>query len=190
MRPLALAAALMLTALPALADWTLDGDASTIGFVTIKNGGTAKAHRFSGLSGSVSAQGTAEVSIPLDSVETFIDIRTERMREILFRVADHPAATISAALDMEALGSRAPGDRLTEEIDITVSTNGAEAAYLGAVTVTRIDDGMVAVTTARPVIADARDLGYEDGVAQLRDIAGLDAISPAVPVTFDLVFTK
>lgn len=180
MRPLALAAALMLTALPALADWTLDGDASTIGFVTIKNGGTAKAHRFSGLSGSVSAQGTAEVSIPLDSVETFIDIRTERMREILFRVADHPAATISAVLDMEALGSRAPGDRLTQEIDITVSTNGAEAAYLGA----------VAVTTARPVIADARDLGYEDGVAQLRDIAGLDAISPAVPVTFDLVFTK
>lgn len=190
MRPLALAAALMLTALPALADWTLDGDASTIGFVTIKNGGTAEAHRFSGLSGSVSAQGTAEVSIPLDSVETFIDIRTERMREILFRVADHPAATISAALDMEALGSRAPGDRLTQEIDITVSTNGAEAAYLGAVTVTRIDNGMVAVTTARPVIADARDLGYEDGVAQLRDIAGLDAISPAVPVTFDLVFTK
>jgi hypothetical protein len=40
------------------------------------------------------------------------------------------------------------------------------------------------------MIADTLDLGYEDGVAQLREIAGLDSISPAVSVTFDLVVTR
>lgn len=191
MRILTLAAALTLTALPAFAaNWTLDSDASAIGFVTIKNGETAEAHRFSGLSGSVSDAGAASVSIPLASVETFIDIRNERMREMLFKVASYPAATVSADLDMTAFETLATGDRMTQEIDITIATNGTEAEYFGDVIVTRIGDNMVAVSTARPFIADARDMGYEEGVAQLREVAGLDAISPAVPVTFDLVFTK
>lgn len=191
MRTLTLAVALTLTTLPAVAaDWTLDGATSTIGFVTTKNGDTAEAHSFEGLSGSVTGAGAAEVSIPLASVETFIDIRNERMREFLFKVADFPAATVNADLDMAALEKLAVGERMTQEIEIVVATNGTEADYFGDVTVTRVGDNMVAVTTARPFIADARDLGYEEGVAKLQELASLEAISPAVPVTFDLFFTK
>lgn len=190
MRTLVLTTVLALTTMPALADWTLDGDKSTLGFVTTKNGSTSESHMFSGLSGSVSEAGAAKVSIPLASVETFIDIRNERMREFLFKVADFPAAVISAEIDMAAFDGMAAGDRTTQEIEIVVATNGTEADYFGDVSITKINDKMVAVSTARPFITDARDLGYEDGVAKLQELASLEAISPAVPVTFDLVFAK
>ena len=190
MRPIALPLALILLAGPALADWTLDDERSTMGFVTIKNGDTAEASMFSGLEGGVAEDGTATISIPLASVETFIDIRNERMRELLFRVADFPMATVTASIDMDALAALAPGDRAMSDVEITVAVNGAEADYPGSVSITRIDEGTVAVGTARPLIADARDLGYEGGLDDLREIAGLDAISPAVPVTFDLLFTR
>lgn len=190
MRRLLLAAALTGIALPAAAEWSLKGDASTLGFVTIKNGDTAEAHSFSGLEGGVDEKGVAEISIPLSSVETFIDIRNERMRDILFRVADFPAATVTAEIPMADLADLADGERATSELDLTLAANGAEAYYFAEVAITRIGPDLVAVSTVRPMIADARDLGYEEGVAQLREIAGLDSISPAVPVTFDLLFTR
>ncbi|WP_179380889.1 YceI family protein [Jannaschia marina] len=190
MRTLILTTSLALMTSPAFAGWALDGDKSTMGFVTIKNGETSEAHSFSGLSGSVADDGTAEVSIPLASVETFIDIRNERMREFLFKVADFPAATVSAAIDMAAYEDLAIGDRTTTEIDVTVATNGTEADYFGDISVTRISDTMVEVATTRPFIADARDFDYEDGVAKLRELASLDSIAPSVPVTFNLIFTK
>ncbi len=185
----ALIAALIFAALPAAAaDWTLSGDASALGFVTIKNGDTAEAHSFSGLSGSVTEDGAASVTVPLVSVETFIDIRNERMRDILFAAA--PSATITAQIDLDALADLEPGARRMQELEVTLSANGQEVDYFTDVAITRIAEGAVSVSTVRPMIADARDLGYDSGVEQLREIAGLDSISPAVPVSFDLMFTQ
>ncbi len=171
-------------------DWTLSSDTSSIGFVSIKNGDTAESHMFSGLSGGVSDAGAVEVSIPLANVETFIDIRNERMRDILFKVADFPAATVSAEIPLDDFADLEVGARQSTDIEITVAANDSDAVYDAAVYVTRISDASVAVSTARPVIADIRDFNYDDGIEQLREIAGLDSISPAVPVTFDLVFEQ
>ncbi|QPH52330.1 YceI family protein [Pontivivens ytuae] len=172
------------------ADWTLDSEASTVGFVTVKEGEIAEAHSFDDLTGTVAEGGEATVSIPLASVETLIDIRNERMREILFDVANFPEATVSAEIDLAAYESLGEGERTQDDITITVATNDHEATYDATVNVTRIGADRVAVSTARPVLTDARDFGYGDGVAQLREIAGLEAISPAVPVNFDLVFDR
>ncbi|MFQ6553659.1 YceI family protein [Aestuariibius insulae] len=171
-------------------DWTLSSDASSVGFVSIKNGDTAESHMFSGLTGAVSDAGAVEVSIPLANVETFIDIRNERMRDILFKVADFPAATVSTEIVLDDFADLAVGTRRATDVEITVAANDSDASYDAALYVTRISDTAVAVSTARPVIADIRDFNYDDGIEQLREIAGLDAISPAVPVTFDLVFEQ
>ncbi|MEM7711172.1 MAG: YceI family protein [Pseudomonadota bacterium] len=189
MRAHVLIAALACLAMPAAAaDWTLEPDASALGFVTIKNGDTAESHSFSGLSGTVAEDGAASVTVPLVSVETFIDIRNERMRDILF--AASPQAEITAQIDLDMLADLAPGTRRMQELEVTLAANGQEVDYLTEVAVTRIADSAVSVSTVRPLIADARDLAYDGGVEQLREIAGLDAISPAVPVSFDLMFTK
>ena len=79
MRPLFAAAALGVAACspPAPAamstldgDWTVDSGASRFSFVSVKAGTLAEAHTFSGLMGTVMANGDAEIEIPLSSVET------------------------------------------------------------------------------------------------------------------------
>lgn len=189
---IAAALAALSLAAPAAAGeaWSLDGASSSMGFVTIKNGDTAESHSFSDLSGSVADDGTVEVTIPLASVETLIDIRNERMREFLFNVAATPEAVVAATIDMDALSDLGMGERRAQEVEVTLKTNGTEADYYADVVVTRVGENAVAVSTSKPMIADARDLGYEGGVAKLQELAGLDAISPAVPVTFDLMFTR
>lgn len=186
---IALTAALLCLAVPAnAANWTLSSEASTLGFVTIKNGDTAEAHNFSGLTGVVGEDGAATVTIPLVNVETFIDIRNERMRDILFAAA--PKATVTAQIDLDALADLAPGSRRMDELKVTLAANGQEVDYFADIAITRVAEDMVSVSTALPLITDARDLGYVEGVEELRNIAGLDSISPAVPVTFDLMFEQ
>ena len=46
------------------------------------------------------------------------------------------------------------------------------------------------VFTARPVLVNAADFGLESGVTALQQVAGLKAISSAVPVTLQLLFVQ
>lgn len=184
-----LAACLALTASPVLA-WTLDDTASSISYVTIKNGDTAEANLLTSLEGSVSEEGIATVDISLASVETFIDIRNERMREILFQVADFPLASIAAEIDMEKLAAMGAGETAESEFGLTVETHGTTANYGATAYVTRISEDRVIVNSKAPVIVYASDLGYEEGIAKLREIAGLDSIQTVVPVSFNLAFDR
>ena len=77
------------------ASWALDEDASSVHFVTVKNAVIAETHEFLEISGAVAAE-EAAVSIALGSVETLIAIRNERMREMLFEVANYPKAILTA----------------------------------------------------------------------------------------------
>ncbi|MEM8789534.1 MAG: YceI family protein [Pseudomonadota bacterium] len=180
-----LAAALLAT--PAAADWAVDGAASSIGFVSIKNGDVAESHMFRAVSGGVSGD-RAEVEIGLGSVETYIDIRNERMRKMLFDLEKFPIAAVSAQIDLAALEALEPGARTQLDTEVLVTANGAEAPYDARLNVTRLTADRVAVSAAEPVLLHVEDLGYGPGIEALREVAGLDAISPVVPVTFDLVF--
>jgi hypothetical protein len=189
MRMTFLAAGLSLLAAPAFA-WTLDNTSSSISYVTIKNGETAEANLLSDLSGKVGDDGAATVDISLASVETFIDIRNERMREFVFKVVDFPLATVTANLDMAALSAMEAGSTAEAEFEVTVAANGTEAAYDAMAYVTRVGEGRVQVSSKAPIIVYAEDLGYEGGVSKLQEIAGLDSIQTTVPVSFNLAFDK
>ena len=111
----AMAAALFIAASAAAqADWTLDADASRLSFISTKNVDKAEVHYFRELSGAVSGDGEARVEVPLDSVETAIQIRNTRMREFLFETGDYPNLVVSAAVDpavLEAAGHRTSSSR-------------------------------------------------------------------------------
>lgn len=188
---LALGALLTGLALPlAAADWSVVSEASSIGFVSVKDGDIAETHEFGSLSGAVGADGAAKIDIALGSVETRVDIRNERMRDVLFQVAQFPIASVAAEIDMAALETLGIGERAEIDTFVTVAANGTEADYDAFLNVTRIGDDRVSVSAREPVAIDVHDFGYEGGVAQLQEIAGLDAISPIVPVTFDIVFGR
>ena len=52
----------------------------------------------------------------------------------------------------------------------------------------KVDAGTVMVASTKPLVIDAAKFGMSDGVEKLREIAGLDSISNAVPVTFVMTF--
>ena len=171
-------------------DWQLDGETSSVGFVSIKSGEIAEAHRFTDLTGSVTEDGTAELLIALDSVETGIDIRNERMREHLFQTGAYPQARLTARIDLAALEGLEPGQRTTLPLQGTLELHGVSLPVETEVTVTDLNGERVLVETTQPVLLHADDFGLTGGLATLQDLAGLPSITPVVPVTASLVFER
>lgn len=168
--------------------WQLAADQSNVAFVSVKAGNVGEAHSFKTLSGSVEPDGTVAVAIDLASVDTGIDVRNQRMRDMLFEVANFPDAKLTAKIDPNAVKALKPGERKMMTVPVTVDLHGTTNSIEAALNVTRIGEDSVLVETAKPLIIDASAVGLEAGVEKLREVAKLPAISPAVPVTASLVF--
>jgi polyisoprenoid-binding protein YceI len=170
--------------------WTLDAAGSRLGYVSIKAGEVAENNRFDKLSGAVAADGTATLDIDLASVNTGVDIRNERMREIFFEVAGNPKAVVTAKLDPAAFAGLAVGQAITRPLKATVALKGATSEVETDVLVTRVSDDRVTVAPTAPVIISTDMFGLTDELGELRALAQLPSITPAVPVTFTLAFTR
>lgn len=173
----------------AWAQWELDAARSSVNFTSIKNDSIAEVHRFAALQGSVGKDGKVQLVISLDSVETLIAIRNERMREMLFETVTFPTASVSAAVAPELLATLADGVTVATDLSFTLALHGAEKSFTAPVVLTGESGGGIQVFTPAPVIVNAAEFGLEAGVAALQSVAGLKAISTAVPVTVHLVFT-
>ncbi|MDA7840219.1 YceI family protein [Luminiphilus sp.] len=181
-------AALLLMTQATLADWRLTS-ASKVGYVSIKNNAIAEHNVFSGVTGSLSKKGQLKINIDLSTVETQVDIRNQRMRELFFEVMQYPQAVVTAELDVQELAQIDSGAPLEIVKPFTLSLHGVEAtaeAHLRVVAV----GGRAWVSTVRPILISAADFGLEGGVSALQKIAGLEAIAAVVPVSIDLKFVK
>lgn len=172
------------------ATWNLDSAASRLTYVSIKAGEVAETNRFDRLSGTVAPDGTASLAIDLASVDTGVETRDERMREVFFQVADNPAARITAKLDPAAFARLAVGQSLTRPLKASVTIKGATANVDTEVLVTRVADDRITVIPTAPVIISTDMFGLTDELGELRAMAQLPSITPAVPVSFILVFAR
>ena len=170
--------------------WALDPAGSRLSYVSIKAGEVAEANRFDTLSGTVAEDGTASLDIDLASVNTGVDIRNERMREIFFDVAGNPKATVTAKLDPAAFAGLAVGQSLTRPLKASVTIKGASSDVETEVLVTRVAEDRVTVVPTAPVIISTDMFGLTDELGELRALAQLPSITPAVPVTFSLAFKR
>ncbi len=174
--------------LASIANWSLDSGTSRIGFVSIKSGEIIEVHHFSNLSGQITATGSAVVDIPLDQVETKIDLRNERMREMFFETGTYPVAKITATVNPEDFKSLSSGMRMQTQIEGILSLHGVEAPVTADVFVTRIAEQRVEIASVEPVIVYLEDFNLTSGLEALREVAGLPSITASSPVTFTLVF--
>ena len=94
--------------LSAHADWYLDGESSRLSFVSTKNVNISEVQRFLVLHGKVDPKGLAEVEVELDSVNSGIPLRDERMRKDLFEIQTFPEALITAQIDLRPINDLAP----------------------------------------------------------------------------------
>lgn len=185
--PLAIAA--LLISGTSWAQWQLVSDSSAVNFVSIKNASVAENHSFGSLSGAIGTDGAVQLTIVLDSVDTGIEIRDQRMREVLFETVDFPVARVTASVDPAILRTVTAGGTVSTDLPVKLSLHGIEKELVIPVLAVGEAGGDLQVLTPSPVLLDASDFGLAAGIAALQQIAGLQSISTAVPVSVLLVFS-
>lgn len=168
--------------------WTLATADSRLAFVSIKNDAVGEVHRFPALAGKVDAGGKLALEITLDAVETGIPIRNERLRTMMFDTAAHPTAKVSAQVDAAAVRALPVGASLNVSTPVTLDLHGLSGELPGELRITHVSARQWRVSTEAPLIVNAASFGLGDGVEALRNVAKLQAISAAVPVTASLLF--
>lgn len=171
-------------------DWTIVEAESTLTFDTVKNGDIDETHELSGISGFSDADGSIRITLDMNSVETFIDIRNERMREHLFQTSEHPVAEVRAEYDLSTLEDMAVGASLDVGLPFILTMRGVAVDFSTDVRITRLDADRVRVQSAQPVQISALALDLMDGIDTLQELAGLDSIARQVPVSFVIEFER
>ena len=184
-----LSLAALASAAPAWAEWQV-ADNSGIQFVSIKNNTIGEISHFDMISGTVGDQGAVEVRVALDSVETSIGIRNDRMKKMLFEVGLYPEAVITAQLSEEAMAAAGSSSGAAVPVVLQIDLHGQVVSKDAVLTVSATDAGGFSATTSQPILLNAAEFNLEDGVAALQSVAGLNAISRVIPVTASLNFTK
>ena len=185
-----LIASTLIVAGPCFAAWSLDNDASQVSFVSVKAGDAGEVHRFTEISGGLSADGDASVTIQLASVDTLIPLRDERMRELLFQTELFPTALLSANIDMDALNAIGPGESMDMTANLILDLHDQQIKLAAEMIVARLGDHRLMVSSRKPVIVNAASVDLVNGIEALRAIANLPSISKAVPVSFVLTFEE
>lgn len=122
-KPLAFAL-LAAAAVPAHADWYLDNESSRLSFVTTKNTEIAEVQRFLVLHGKVDSKGAAQLEVELESVNSGVPLRDERMRNQLFEIKTFPDALINAQINLQPINDLAPGAQLELRLPLSVTLHG------------------------------------------------------------------
>ena len=178
---------LCLFAGPAFA-WQLQPDASALNFVSVKKDSVGEVHRFRKFQVAVAADGAATLTIDLASVDTAIEVRDQRMRDMLFEVAKFPTATFRTRVDLQIVDTLKCGEQAVLPLKGELTLHGSTRPVATDAVVTRLASGNISVISRQPLIVTADSFAMITGVQQLAAVAGLPSISTAVPVTFALVF--
>lgn len=172
------------------AEWSLDNEASSFYYVTSKASAVSEINSFTELSGTISDQGAATLVIDLNSVDTLLEVRDERMRNIVFQVEEYPEATVSLTIDAAALDAMAAGSSSSADYSATVNLRGMDVAVDATLQLLKLDEDTVQVQLGKPLLVGAASFGLTDAVEELRELAALPAINPNVVLDFTLVYNR
>jgi OmpA-OmpF porin, OOP family len=169
-------------------DWLLNSGASRFYMQTVKANSIFEVHQFTGLDGSISNNGDANVKIDLTSVSSGIDVRDVRMRFLLFETYKFPNAEVTAKLDMASLQALRTTTRMTYPLKFKLALHGLSQEIETPVTVTRLGDKSVSVASTKPIVITADVFGLGPGLAKLSEAVNGTIIATGATFTFDLLF--
>lgn len=168
--------------------WALDTSRSTLKFISVKNTDIAENHRFGDVQALVRPSGEAILAIDLNTIDSGINIRDQRMRNYLFKTGALPTLYFTTQVNPAQVNNLAPGETLPLTLDGRLTVNGISKDTSADVVAYRSADGRVSVRTQRPVIIASSDFELTGGIEALRGLAGLPGIGHTVPVFFNLNF--
>jgi len=177
---------------PAMAEWKINSQRSELYFVTTKAGaaGTAaiqEVQSFKKISGTVDDGGNISVNIEPGSIDTGIEIRDQRLREMLFNTVTYPVATFSGKVNPAEIKNLSIGNSRELDLKGQITLCSQSQPLIAKVRVTKITGNQLRVETRTPFIVNAADFGLKNGVEALRKVMGLNVLSSAAPVSFSLV---
>lgn len=174
----------------ALADWKMDAKNSNISYGTIKNDAIGENNYFKTISGNITDEGEINIEIDLASVDTQLELRDERMRDIVFKVANNPKAKLTGNIDLKQFESLKNGENSVIETSVILELVGEVTEIDTTLVVVRLAENKVLVIPQNVLFIDADDFELVEAIETLRGLAGLDTISTVVPMSFYLTFTK
>ncbi len=184
-----LAAGMLVASMSAQADWQLNNQQSSLNLLSVKKVHIAEVFHITRLAGQLSDNGALSVQLDLDSIETNIGIRNDRMREHLFETSKFKTATVISQLPAEVMQTVKNGGFVSTEIDATLSFHGLEKPL--KVKVSLMSDGkQILASSSQPVVLSAETFGLTAGIDKLKSLAGLDNIGYTVPVSFSLLLEQ
>lgn len=172
------------------AQWLLDSDQSSLHFISIKKDSIGEVHHFKKLTGELNKNNTATVTVALNSAETLIPIRNERLQSMLFHTDKFPSATISTTINIAEIDALPVGTVTLKKVDLAIALHGEIHTYASNIRITKSDNVTIIVATEAPIIVNAGDFKLLAGIEALRKVANLPSIASAVPVTATLIFKK
>lgn len=174
---------------PFASGWTLQPEASSLRFQSVKNEVKVESSQFATYTGDIATDGTATVKILLDSVDTKVDLRNVRMRFLFFETFQHPQAIITAKVDPATFADLAQVRRKTVTLPYTLDLHGVTKAFEADVVVTYLSDDLVAISSGAPIAVAAEDFNLTAGIEKLQEAANVRII-PSATVSFDFMFAR
>ena len=191
---LPLAVFLLATQAPAQASpfapgWVLDDTASSLRFQSIKKQTVVESSEFATFSGLIRPDGTAEVTVQLDSVDTKIDLRNVRMRFLFFETFKFPEAKVRLQIPEAVVADLPQVRRMTRRLPYELSLHGVTKVLEADLTITLLSDDLVSVASDVPISLGTADFNLEDGRQKLQEAANV-TIVPSATVSFDFLFRR
>lgn len=174
----------------AAADWSIDDDNSSLSYVSIKKNHVPETHVIDGLTGSLTDGGKLSVEIDMASVDSGIEIRDTRLREVLFQIKKFATATFTAGIDLSEFEDMEIGGTVESYLDGVLILVGVKTEIDFGVKVTRLSQNRVVVHSDGPILLNAEDLKLSDTIDELKALAKLPSISYAVPAYLSVELTK
>jgi polyisoprenoid-binding protein YceI len=184
--------ALALAASSSQAAWHVDSGQSSFSFTTAKAGmpGTSaveEVQTFRQIGGSLADDGKLVFDVELASIETNIGLRNDRLKELLFKVADNPKAVFTGSVDPRRLNALGVGASLDMDVSGQLALGGLSKPLTASVRVVKLASDALLVGTRVPIVVNLKDYGLQDGVEALRAVMNLNVLASSAPVSFSVM---
>lgn len=169
--------------------WDMNSEASNLRFQSIKKGNVSESSSFATFDGAIEADGSAQINILLDSVDTKVDLRNVRMRFLFFETFKFPQATVSLKLTPEMIGDLATVRRKSVPVEFDLDLHGQTQTIGTNLVITLLTDDVVSVASDAPISISVADFNLSDNLKKLEEAASV-TIVPTATLTFDFLFTR
>ncbi|WP_394388972.1 YceI family protein [Shewanella woodyi] len=178
----------------ASAQWTLDSNSAALNFlstkVLINKQSITEMSGFNTLSGTVSDDGEFMLTVQLESVNTQVPIRDQRLRDWVFQVEKYSRVEISGQISKLELKDLTIGKPKGVTQSLILKTHGKVLTLKAELQLVKSADGALHVSTLTPILLDTRQLDMNLGIEKLIEVMGLASINQQIPITFYGTFTE